>query len=76
VSDSEDSDGDGATKKRKKQKCGKQKTYPTRNHRAKFVFDKEYKCFVPKWMMLVGSRGNTINTETIEGVKRLKWLFA
>eukprot|EP00956_Cyclotella_meneghiniana_P026149 scaffold55872_cov78-Cyclotella_meneghiniana.AAC.1 len=70
-----DYDGDTSDNTKKKRRR-KPKTYSARNRRCRFVFDKAHGCWVPKWMMIVGSGQSTVNKEMINGLKRLKKLFS
>jgi hypothetical protein len=53
----------GKVKRKRKPHRAKSKTYPARNRRSRLIFDDTHKCWVPKWLMLMGRGQNTENKQ-------------
>ena len=60
---------------KKKRRRGKKKTYAAKSQRSRLVFGKANGCWIPKWLMLIGSQQNTINRDIVDGVAKLWNMF-
>lgn len=67
-----DAESMGSNNRQKRRKRRKKKS---RNQRARLVFDKANNCWVPKWLMLMGSRQNCIDKDMVEAVGKLRKMF-
>jgi hypothetical protein len=65
-----DADTNAITKKPSRR--SKNKSYRARNRRARFVLDKKHDCWIPKWLVLVGSAQYAQDQALADGAKRLK----
>lgn len=68
-----ESDVESVGSNRRKKKGRRKKK--SRNQRARLVYDRANNCWVPKWLMLMGSRQNTIDKDMVKAVGRLRNMF-
>eukprot|EP00956_Cyclotella_meneghiniana_P008204 scaffold10917_cov68-Cyclotella_meneghiniana.AAC.2 len=66
-----DADSTGSNRQKRRRRPKKK----SKNQRARLVFDKTNNCWVPKWLMLMGSRQNSINKDMVEAVGKLRNMF-